>query len=486
MSIGQYLEKYAQEQPEKIAIYFAERSITYREFYYNITMYQHKLRQYSNNNQPQKVALLIGNEPAFLEMFFATITLGWIAIPFNPKWSKRESMKVVEMANPDIVVTSEQFKKEASYTFKATFSVENIAVPKLSNINVHVQADTPFYLGFTSGSTGDPKGFIRNHRSWLASFTAGEEVFHYGKDDIIMAPGPLCHSLSLFGAVHALHIGATFYLTSSFSAKMIFNTIKAQQATVVFAVPTMLHNLAKLPESIQTNVTFLSSGAKLQPQIKQDLKQVFPNNNIYEYYGASELSYVTYIDETMSTHYPNSVGTPFPAVDISIRNNAGNVLTQGEIGHIYIKSNFLFTGYVNEEAATKSVLTKHGATIGDIGFINEAGLLTIVGRKNNMIISGAHNIYPEEIEKIMKDVPFVKEAVVIGVSDARWGQKVIALIQWKENGQHNLSLLKAHCRKNLAIYKRPRKYYIAETFPYTTTGKIARNEIEANISRWMI
>lgn len=131
------------------------------------------------------------------------------------------------------------------------------------------------------------------------------------------------------------------------------------------------------------------------------------------------------------------------------------------------------------------MLTKHGATIGDLGFLNDEGLLTIVGRKNNMIISGGQNVYPEAVEKIMKDLPIVKEAVLLGIPDDHWGQKVIALIQWKEKSSGNLQRLKAHCRKHLAIYKRPRKYYSVEQLPYTATGKIARKEIETNWARWI-
>ncbi|MBO1001739.1 AMP-binding protein [Pseudogracilibacillus auburnensis] len=484
MTIGNQLETFAKEQPDKVAIYYQDKTISYDDFYAKVQQYKAALLKKTTTYEPQKIALLIGNEPAFLEVYFAVITLGWIAIPFDSKWSEREATRIMEMADPHMIVASSSFTKLANYHFPVTLFTEERSDAKVLEIENEAK-DRAFYLGFTSGSTGNPKGFIRSHTSWLASFTAGEDAFHYGKNDIIMAPGPLCHSLSLFGATHALHIGASFYMTTSFSAREMIQLIQTEKATVVYAVPTMLSSLAKQKEVVESSVTFLSSGAKLYPSIKQALSNVFPNSSIYEYYGASELSYVTYTTREMSDKYPNSVGKPFPGVDILIRDENGVPLPPGEIGNIFIQSDFLFNGYVHDDTATKQVLTKYGATIGDLGFLNEEGLLTIIGRKNNMIISGGQNIYPEEVEKILKDVPNVKEAVIIGMEDEHWGQKVIALIEWKEKSPDNLKRLKAHCRKNVAIYKRPRKYYSVTGLPYTPTGKIARNKIIANLTGWI-
>ncbi|WP_194165607.1 AMP-binding protein [Oceanobacillus sp. CFH 90083] len=484
MTIGSQLARFAQEQPDKAAIYFQEETITYLAFYEKVQQYRALLQKQVKTHKAQKVALFIGNEPAFLEAYFAVITLGWVAVPFDIKWSESEAARVMEMAEPDLVVASSSFQERASYHFPIAFFTEDVQEAEKAAAG-RFPADRSFYLGFTSGSTGHPKGFVRNHTSWLTSFTAGEKAFHYGKKDIILAPGPLCHSLSLFGATHALHLGASFYLTASFSASDVLHIIRSKKATVVYAVPTMLSGLAKQTAVIEKSVTFLSSGAKLQPSIKKGITNIFPNSTIYEYYGASELSYVTYTTKEIADTYPGSVGKPFPGVTISIRDEHGALLPSGKIGNVYVQSPFLFTGYVKNKPATKQVLTPYGASIGDLGFLNEEGILTIIGRKNNMMISGGQNIYPEEIEKIIKDVPNVKDAVVIGINDIHWGQKAVALIEWKQDSPGNLKQIKAHCRKQLAIYKRPQKYYEVNDLPYTKTGKIARSTIEKNLSRWI-
>src|SRR5699024_12274126 len=186
-----------------------------------------------------------------------------------------------------------------------------------------------------------------------------------------------------------------------------------------------------LTKPIKRKITFLSSGAKLDSRLRHKLGNAFPESIIYEYYGASELSYVSFSSEELSSKYPGSVGKPFPGVQITVRNSNGEAVPNGNIGKIYIESDFLFDGYVHEPEETKKVLTDFGANMEDLGWMNDEGGLTIVGREKNMMISGGLNVFPEEIEKVMTEKDTVKEAIVIGIQDEYWGQKVIALIQWK-------------------------------------------------------
>ncbi len=480
--IGSQLEQFAKTQPDKPAIYFQDTIITYKSFKENIASYQKQLRELLNTQHPQKVALLIGNEPMFLEVYFAVIMLGWVAVPFDPKWTKNEARLIKEMAEPDLIITSEAFKQEAAYQFDESILLDSNTLTEASHdLLFTADAEKEFYLGFTSGSTGTPKGFIRSQLSWIHSFSAGEAVFNYNHNDTIIAPGPLNHSLSLFGATHALHIGASFCLPTAFSHTSILNLIKKHRVTVMYGVPTMFHSLASLNDTYSHPITFLSSGAKLEPQVKEQLKSVFTEATIYEYYGASELSYITYATDSFNQKYPESVGLPFPNVQITIRNHLGEILPANQIGDIYVKSEFLFNRYLNNTQATKETLTEYGAFIGDVGFLNELGALTIVGRKNNLIITGGHNVYPEEVEQVIKQSPAVKEAVVVGLEDQHWGERIVAFIEWKDECNPNLASVKNLCKTHLSIYKRPRKYIPVATFPYTHTNKIARQKIIDNL-----
>ncbi|HLR79658.1 MAG TPA: AMP-binding protein [Bacillota bacterium] len=483
MGIGFNIRKIAQQQPHKKAIIYGKDVLTYGQLYDTICHIQTYLHTCKNGKKRQKVAILIDNEPAFLEVFFATVMLGWIAIPFDPKWSVKEAEHVMNEVKPDLCIRSQSFMERAPYSFPS-LSIDQIKEEKINKeqMNRKPFSYEPFYIGFTSGSTGSPKGFIRSHHSWLKSFTVVEQIFHVHQTDTILAPGPLCHSLSLFGAVHALHIGATFCLMHTFRAAYTTQLLTNRKATIMYAVPTMLRAIithAKRPS--KQNVTFISAGAKLSPKRKNELHNLFPNGSIYEYYGASELSFVTFTSGEIGKHFPESVGIPFPSVKITIRNEAGERMPTGKIGKIYVASDFTFSGYINNLEETKKVITPYGATVGDIGFLNEQGVLTIVGRENNMVITGGLNVYPEEIEKVIKEIEEVKEAVVVGIEDEYWGQKLIAFVQWKK--PLPIEQLKDYCKKQLSNYKIPKQFYEVDEIPYTSSGKVARKEINQQMVR---
>src|SRR5690625_1874712 len=351
MYIGQNLEMFRRIQPNKVALYYEGEQITYAAFVTQVRRFQQNLRTHVQTEKQLRVALFITTEPALLEMFFAIVTLGWIAIPIDPKWTVREAEQIIALAKPDVIVASKKFTSRLCRRFPISFYVEDCTPEQVENsaherrkqvkesiseraeCNVtDVSSDTVFYLGFTSGSTGVPKGYIRSHASWLKSFQACEEAFYYNSDDVLMAPGPLCHSLSLFAAIHALHIGASFAFQASFNHRTVIEMMRASNVSAMYAVPTMLLALAEKNSATELKSTFISAGATLEPSVYRKLKKSFPNSNIYEFYGASELSIVTYATEDMLTMYPESVGKPFPDVHISIRNEAGQVLKRGEIG----------------------------------------------------------------------------------------------------------------------------------------------------------
>src|SRR5699024_1378865 len=218
-----------------------------------------------------------------------------------------------------LVITSKQFSENTSYAFEMAHDIEILKT--LSNYVVANEEwvhyyDESAYLGFTSGSTGTPKGFIRSHGSWLTSFSAAEQIFQYHQEDIILAPGPLCHSLSLFGAAHALHMGAAFHLTTALTPEVLSKS----EATVVYAVPTMIYRLVQQKvHPIRKRITFLLSGEKLLPELRINLETVFPESVVYEYYGASELSFISYASKTVKHQYPDSDGRAFPGVRVTIR-----------------------------------------------------------------------------------------------------------------------------------------------------------------------
>jgi len=481
MGIGHTINYWNKTQPDKIAILSKEKSITYRDLYNDIQRFQYFLTDNLGKEKGKKVGILIGNEPEFIELFLAIVTLGWIAIPFDPKWCKKDVQHVLTVTRPDLLIRSTSFSQKIDYGNIPIISIDVMENVLYNESIVWEQHDEEmFYYGFTSGSTGTPKGFMRNHRSWLKSFLAAEEAFQYQMNDTIVAPGPLCHSLSLFAAIHTIHLGATFYVLPKFKRDEVIQLIHDEVGTVFYVVPTMLQAIVQ--ENVVLNNAkpkILSSGAKLTKELRQKVKKYIPNSKIYEFYGASELSFVSYTDESILEKAPKSVGKPFPGVEIIIQKENGEIGEIEEIGEVIVNSDFLFSGYVGEQVATEQVLTNKGANIGDLGFIDKEGLLNVVGRKKNMMITGGLNVYPEEVESVIKELEEVEEAAVIGIDDDYWGQKMIAFIQFKNEA--SVEKVKDYCKKRLASYKCPKEYYIVQSFPYTSSGKIARSELKQSL-----
>ena len=481
MTIGDSLQSLAIQQPHKPAICYNGQTIDYATFSQKVRQYEQKLLSQFVTNQQRTIAILCGNEPAFLELCFAIVRLGWIVLPLDPKWTEKEQHDALKSAHPDLCIVSDEEKFNTAYLENYLLLKDLETTQPISDEeHIKVESTTIFYYGFTSGSSGLPKGFVRNHRSWEESFPDISSAFSYEPDDVVIAPGPLCYSLSLFSALHALHSGYTFILFDSFKADSLLDYIQKHQKTIIYIVPTMLYQIIEAhTEPIFSEVTFISAGAKLEDSIKQICKAAFPNARLFEYYGASELSIVAYQEITNHSTYHNI--KPFPGVQLSIRNQTGEKCKANEIGQIYVNSNYIFTAYPNHHVETQNVLTTYGATVGDIGYLDDSGNLTVMGRHSNMIISGGLNIYPEEIEQTIKTIDAIKEVVVIGCDDMYWGQKVIAFIQWETDHQNCTNLIKTHCQKHLAKHKVPKSFITVTKFPYTNNGKVDRKLLQERL-----
>lgn len=481
--IGKNLPVLATQFPNKIAIKTEENEVTYAEFYENIKKLQHHMQEKAGTGKAKKVAIFIGNTPSFLEVFFASVTLGWIGIPIDPKWSDSELETILAELKPDLAFFQ---KNPNEYTSFPCLTYDRvIQSSEKGEIQWCVDIEVDFYIGYTSGSSGRQKGYIRNHRSWLESFAAAEKAFSITKEDYFLAPGPFSHSLSLFAAVHALHIGASLYISESFAADKTTAALQSEPISLIYAVPTMLYaivdefNQRKFKNDHLQKI--IISGSKWEAHQKNQVRSFFPNAERLEFYGASELSFITYVDEKGFKEHPKSIGIPFPGVDIRIVNENGGVLPTGEIGQVFVKSELIFSGYINQPEAYKEMFFGDYATVGDIGFFDKNGYLTLIGRKKNMIISGGLNIYPEEVEKVIRKHPAVEEVVVLGLRDEYWGEKLTAFVRWAK-GEHT-SALQQHCRYQLPAYKCPKNYITVDHFPMTASGKIARNDFQRSVEK---
>jgi long-chain acyl-CoA synthetase len=328
-----------------------------------------------------------------------------------------------------------------------------------------VQGDAEFYWGLTSGSTGEPKLFARSHRSWLESFRAAEQRFAFPPESRILIPGPFSHSLFLYGAVHALCRGHTVLATGAFRPDRAVTA--ARHATHAYLVPSMLAEMLDCGLAARGALrTIFCGGAKLPAALRARCEAALPAVDLVEFYGASETSFVAAASTTRPAP-AGSVGTPFPGVDIEIRDAAGRQLPAGYEGEVHIRSPMLFSRYVGERAH------EGWFTAGDLGFLDHAGNLYLTGRRNRVINSRALKIRPEPIEEALLELPGVLRAGVVDLPDARRGAIAVAAVEFVPGASLARRALSQHCRAKIGARFCPQRYYSAEALPLTRSGKIA-------------
>jgi len=334
-------------------------------------------------------------------------------------------------------------------------------------------ADRPFYIGLTSGSTGAPKAFQRSHASWIASFAVCETAFGLSAGDRVFVPGSLGHSLHLFGALNALHLGARLDVAGRFHPRRAVRRMADAATTVLYATPTQLQMIVDAARrgdiALPALRRILVSGAKWQGE-DACVAQTCPNAELHEFYGTSETSFVT---ARRPGDPAGSVGRPLPGVDIAVRDADGQPVPAERSGTIWVRSAMLFDRYVmGDEPET----CREGPwlTVGDRGWIGADGALRLAGRASRMLVTAGINVYAEEIESVLTAHPAVAQAAVFGRPDPLRGQEIVAMVQPVVDRAPSDALatdVLRHCRDRLAPAKVPRVLTCLAEWPLTPGGK---------------
>lgn len=484
-AISDTYEKHAIVFPDKIAIQTRNQTINYSDWYKLIKQTATWLN--SLNVANKTVEIYLPNGIPFLQLFTGAAAAGWTAVLFDTKWKEAEIKERLSVAFPSIFITTRKLAGKVG-PFVPTIIIWEECAEFINQAEYHrspeIDGHLPFYMGFTSGTTGAPKAFIRSHDSWLASFDCNRNNFQMDETENVLIPGGLVHSHFLYGTISTLYLGGTVFLLEKFSAELALEIINEQPISTVFVVPTMVQAFLKIDGTINKPIKMISSGAKWEVNSKQKIQTKFLNLIMYEFYGASELSFVTFLSHQENHLKPGSVGKPCWNVELQIRNRDNKLAAPNEIGKIFVRSTMVFMGYLNTN--TRTVRTIHDQagwiTVDDMGYLDEDGYLYIADRENNMILYGGINVFPEEIEKVLSSHPAVEEVAVIGLPNPYWGQIITAVVTGTVNKVDLIRL----CKETLSSFKIPRRWYFLNEMPYTTSGKIARAKLKEELESKVI
>ena len=347
------------------------------------------------------------------------------------------------------------------------------------------------YLLFTSGTTGASKCCVLGQREMRdVAFTMNNEM-RCGSTDRGLINMPMFHvgALAIVGGLHAR--GGTVMLQQQFDAADAVRLIADERLTVLHLAPVMLKAL--LDEvgdgaSIESVRTVVYSAAPMTMATLQRALAMLPEAGFLNLYGQTEVIVSGLPRELHDLDHPDaakllrSVGFPFPGTRVRVVDDVGGEVPTGQPGEIVVRSDSMFRGYWHDEAATEATLRDGWCHTGDVGRMDERGLLYLVDRKKDVIISGGENVYSPEVENAISAVDGVAACAVVGVPDDRWGEAVCAFVVPAVGSSPTLAALQDGVRQRLARYKVPRRLVLVSELPMLASGKVDKKLLRAQLT----
>ena len=525
--VQQFLTDASKDVPEKVALHFMGKEMTYKELHQSALKFANYLRSLGVE-KGDRVAVMLPNCPQAVIAYYGTMYAGGIVVQTNPLYTERElqyqmadsgakvilvmdilyprTMKILsETSLENVIVTGIKdylpFPKNLVYPFiqkkQYGFSVkvehsgmnhlftEIMKSTSASDIPLEFDFENDLaLLQYTGGTTGFPKGVMLTHKNLIANTMMCDAWMYKCKkgEETILGILPFFH---VYGMTTVLILSVMqqgkMVLLPKFDAEQALKTIDKQKPTLFPGAPTMYIGLLNHPDlqkyDLSTIKACLSGSAPLPLEVQEKFEAI-SGGRVVEGYGLTETSPVTHANPIWGNRINGSIGLPWPNTEaVILRSGESEILPAGEVGEIAIKGPQVMKGYWNRPEDTAMTFNDGWFLTGDLGYMDEKGYFYVVDRKKDMIIAGGFNIYPREVEEVLYEHEAIQECVVAGIPDPYRGETVKAYIVLKEGKTVTDKELNEFCRKNLAAYKVPRFYEFRTELPKTAVGKILRRTL---------
>ena len=488
---------------DKPYLIFKNQVITFNQHLTLVKKAAHILQTKYEVQQGDRVAIYAANSPEWIIFFWATVSLGAIACGLNGWWKGSEAIKAINDADPKVVVADQARFERIDETLEhpvMIFEQHDLSgYEQALDSFIRVDEDECACLLYTSGTTGTPKGVMTSHRSMIANSTlqmlqgaavsqdSSSKGIDWSKNTpTTLLTSPLFHVSGLSaGAVTSLFAGSTTLLYDGrFLANRVIELIQKYNVTSWGgAVPTALKRVLDDAEAqglkMMSVLVVGGGGAPMPPELISRTKDVFPNSkHSFGYgYGLTESGAITIINwgDNLKNE-PASPGQPMPTIQVQLRDEDGEVIDKDSIeGEIYVKSPSVMLGYYNNTLASKDSLTEdRWLKTGDWGF-KKKSLYYISSRRTDLILRGAENVYPQEIELVIDSHEGVEESAVIGIPHDDLGEEVMAIVYATKSDVDD-SELSAWVAKDLADFKVPSKWkFVNSPLPRNASGKLMKH-----------
>ncbi|REJ09016.1 class I adenylate-forming enzyme family protein [Halobacillus trueperi] len=498
-NIRNLFEQTVKKYPTREVIVYDEERITYIELQKQV----HTLADYLQTNcslrKGDRLALLLGNRPEFIQTFLACAYLGIIVVPLNIRSSEEELKSMLNKSGAKMICGEKIFenfiqqwkaenpKARVLLTDKSDHDYDEMAdiLKKESSAPSYpeIEEEDPFYIMFTSGTTGDPKGAVGSHVNVIHSALHYREVFQAKEPVRTLIAVPLFHVTGLIGQLfYMLLIGGTNVLMKKYQTGPFLEQIDKERITFLFNVPTIYIMMMSHEKFDSTDMTSLDiaafGGAPMSQGTIESLMKALPDLSLHNAYGATETtSPATIMPKMKGYSKMASIGQPVPTGELKVVNEYGEEVAPGDVGELYIKGPMIVQGYWENDEANMTSFDQGYWKSGDMAVMDEEGFFYMMDRKKDMINRGGEKVFSADVENVLYGHPDVLEAAIIGVPDSIFGERVKAFIVPRDGAEPSASDIKNYMKEQMADYKVPEYVEIIRSLPRNPGGKILKNQL---------
>ncbi len=515
MTAGTVLKMMATQYPDKPGVGDKYRKMTFKEWNERSCRLTNALAK-MGVKKGDRFAILAYNCVEWMEIYAASAKGGQITVPIMFRLAAPEMEYVINHCEcKGLIVAKEFVQMVNSFRNKLpTIPKENyiyfgddktpegyqsyedlIADASPKEPDVVVDAEDPWNIMYTTGTTGKPKGVIRTHEGNLGQYLLSDLSMGVRPDDCVMLVMPMCHINSIFYSFAYTYVSARVFVYNmvSFDPLDLLKTIEKEKITFTSLVPTHYIMMLSLPDEVKKKIDvssirqLLISSAPARKETKLAIMEYFKNSELWEAYGSTEAGLVTLLRPEEQFKKLGSIGREIWGTDrIKILDENGKEVPRGQVGELYSRTASVFKEYWKDPEKTKSVFRGEWFSAGDMAYQDEDGYYVLVDRKANMIITGGENVFPSEVENLLGSHPSVKYVAVIGIPHEKWGEAIKAVVTLHQGKTATEKELIEHCKGKIAGYKIPKSidFIKDEEMPMTPTGKILHRILREKYGKW--
>ena len=477
-TIGRWLADRARTTPDRVAIDFHDRVVTYAELDRRSDALAADLLA-RGLKRGDRIATLSGNSPDHVAALFACAKAGLLLAPLSWRLAPAEIAYQLDDADPAVFLVEEEHADLADAAL-ADANVEPERLPlEASNtllqvVGDHVRDDDPLLLVYTSGTTGKPKGALLTHANCFWTNLAFDLATGVSGDDIVLQVLPQFHCGGWnVQPLLAWWKGATVVLERAFDPARCLQLIEEKRVTTMMGVPANYLFVSQQPAFARADLSSLRRAVVGGAPMPETLLETWEARGveIVQGYGLTEAApNVLCLPPEDAARKAGYAGKPYPFVDVRL----------AEADELQVRGPNVFAGYWRNADATAAAFTGDGwLRTGDVASCDDDGYYRIVGRLKDMYISGGENVYPAEVEAVLHEHPAVADAAVVGVPSDRWGETGVAFVVLEPDATASEDELVAHCRSRLARFKIPSGVRFLDALPRSGMNKVLKGELLA-------